>query len=255
MRVNLVRAPLTATLLSALALSAAALSAAPATAGGPTSALLSIPGAGSTASLYYTDPEYDELAGLVGMGEPGGTFDGKESGGHEFGPGVTITWLVHDVEPWRVDHVYLGGKDGPWIATQVSGGSSIWESSVLWHRPANGARLAELLDRLGLGSAAAKDTSFDGVAGAPVPETADTTAAPRAAAEPGPGADDESTWLGSAGWAFGGLLLGALLTLAWTRRRPAPADDAPSPVERPDGYAEVLARRPAQARPQTGAGG
>ena len=36
-------------------------------AGGPTSALLSIPGAGSTASLYYTDPEYDALADLVGV--------------------------------------------------------------------------------------------------------------------------------------------------------------------------------------------
>ena len=59
MRATLARAAgLAAVLLSALALSAS-----PAVAGGPTSALLSIPGAGSTASLYYTDPEYDELAG------------------------------------------------------------------------------------------------------------------------------------------------------------------------------------------------
>ena len=114
-RVHLVRAALTAALLTV-----AALAAAPAAAGGPTSALLSIPGAGSTASLYYTDPEYDELAGLVGVNEPSGTFDGQESGGHEYGAGITVTWLVHDVEPWRVDRIYLGGKDGPWISTQVS---------------------------------------------------------------------------------------------------------------------------------------
>ncbi len=29
--------------------------------------LLSVPGADSTTSLYYTDPEYDELADLVGV--------------------------------------------------------------------------------------------------------------------------------------------------------------------------------------------
>ena len=39
---------------------------APASAGGPTSAILSVPGEGKTASLYYTDPEYDQLASLVG---------------------------------------------------------------------------------------------------------------------------------------------------------------------------------------------
>jgi len=39
----------------------------PAAAGGPTSALLSVPGQGKTASLYYTDPEYDALADLVGV--------------------------------------------------------------------------------------------------------------------------------------------------------------------------------------------
>ena len=63
MRVTLARAATFAAVL----LSAFALPAAPAAAGGPTSALLSIPGAGSTASLYYTDPEYDELADLVGV--------------------------------------------------------------------------------------------------------------------------------------------------------------------------------------------
>lgn len=240
MRVSPVRAALTATLLSAISLSAA-----PATAGGPTSALLSIPGAGSTASLYYTDPEYDELAGLVGVAEPGGTFGGSASEGHEFGPGVTVTWLVHDVEPWRVDRIYLGGKDGPWISTQVSGPSgSLWESPVLWHQPEQGKRLADLLDGLGMGTGASKNTSFDGVAGAPVPESADTTPATTATTAPTAAAaqPDRAEILG---WALAGLVGGVLMTLAWTRYRGRAGTDAeegqPS-LDGSQGYTEVLAR-------------
>ena len=64
-----VRAPLTLAVLVAASLVLAA----PAQAGGPTSALLSVPGQGKTASLYYTDAEYDALAGLVGMTSDSGT--------------------------------------------------------------------------------------------------------------------------------------------------------------------------------------
>jgi hypothetical protein len=231
-RVNLVRAALTAALLSALTLMTA-----PAGAGGPTSALLSVPGAGSTASLYYTDPEYDELAGLVGVNEPSGTFEGTESGGHEYGPGVTVTWLVHDVEPWRVDRIYVGGKGGPWISTQVSdfSGGSIWESPVLWHRPANGARLTALLDDLGLETAASENADVEGVAGA---SEQDTTVAPTLAT-PDPAAAPEPGWLGRVGWTLGGLVGGALLMFAWTRRRVV---EQAEPIRSLDGSAEVLSR-------------
>ena len=228
-RVHLVRTALTAALLGV-----AALSVAPAAAGGPTSALLSIPGAGSTASLYYTDPEYDELADLVGVSQPSGTFD-TQLGTHESGPGITITWLIHDVDTWRVDRVYLGGEDGPWISTQLaSGNASIWESPVRWHQPEEGARLARLLDGLGLGTAASKNTDFEGVAGA---SEQNTTAAP--AAEPAPAATTGPGWLSRAGWALGGLVAGALLMLAWTRRRTVAQEDTGQPL---DGSVEVLAR-------------
>ncbi len=168
------------------------------------------------------------------------------AGGHAYGAGVTVTWLVHDVEPWRVDRIYLGAQDGPWISTQVSDGSgSIWESPVLWHQPEQGKRLAGLLEGLGLGTEAAKDTSFDGVAGAPVPESDDTVAAPPAATGPEPATAAESTWR-NAGWAagglLGGLLGGVLLTLAWTRRRSTDEDEPEPALAGPDGYAEVLAR-------------
>lgn len=232
-RVHVVRTALTAALLGV-----AALTAAPAAAGGPTSALLSIPGAGSTASLYYTDPEYDELADLVGVSQPSGTFD-TELGTHVSGPGITITWLIHDVDTWRVDRVYLGGEDGPWISTQLaSGNASIWESPVRWHQPQDGARLARLLDGLGLGTAASKNTDFEGVSGA---TEQDTTTAPAAAPTTGQAAAaaTEPGWIGRVGWALGGLVGGALLMLAWTRRRTAEQEDPAQPL---DGSVEVLAR-------------
>ena len=88
----------------------------PASAGGPTSAMLSVPGEGRTASLYYSDDAYEQLARLVDVGGAGAVDESGRS--HEAGTGVTVTWLVHDVEPWRVDRIYLAGDDGPWIATQ-----------------------------------------------------------------------------------------------------------------------------------------
>ena len=199
-----------------------------------------MPGAGTTSSLYYTDPEYDELAGLVGVDQPSGTFEGTESGGHEYGAGVTITWLIHDVSPWRVDRVYLGGKGGPWIATQVGGREAIWDSPVLWHHPEDGARLAALLDDLGLGTTASQDPGFDGVAGAPVDQSENTATAatpPAARTE-----SDGQRWWGRGAWALGGLMGGALLTLGWTRRRTAPAGAPLGSLDGADGYTEVLAR-------------
>ena len=37
----------------------------------------------------------------------------RASGSHEEGAGVTLTWLIHDVQVWRVDRVYLGAEGGP----------------------------------------------------------------------------------------------------------------------------------------------
>ena len=99
--------------------------------GGPPAPSSPIPGAGSTASLDHTDPEYDELADLVGVAEPGGTFGGKQSGSG------------HVVRPRRDRHLagprcravagrpHLPGRQGrPWTSTQVSdfSGSSIWKA-------------------------------------------------------------------------------------------------------------------------------
>ena len=124
-----------ASLSLAVLVAASLLLAAPAQAGGPTSALLSVPGQGKTASVYYTDPEYDALACLVGVTSGTGTVD-SSGRSHAAGAGVTVTWLIHDVMPWRVDHIYLTGEGAPWIATQLSDESGgIWDSEVVWHQP------------------------------------------------------------------------------------------------------------------------
>ncbi len=194
----------------------------PAYAGGPTSVLLSVPGEGRTASLYYTDDAYDELADLVGAFGGSGTVD-SSGRAHETGTGVTLTWLVHDVTPWRVDRVYLQGDGAPWIASQVMEGDaeSVWDSPVVWHQPVDGEGLTRLLNGLGVGqggeaaepaspvesdavvSHATEPASVVPVSAAPTPadpsDTSDTTTGDRA-------------W-----WGFGGLAGGVLLAAGWTR--------------------------------------
>jgi len=182
----------------------------PATAGGPTSVLLSVPGEGRTASLYYTDPEYDALARAVGaMSERGVD---EVDGSHQVGTPVTLTWLIHDVTPWRVDQVYV--DDGAvWISTQESpGGGPLAEQPAVWHRgtPA----LARLLDRVLPDQGSATGTAIT------PPPLQHTPAAPAPAAA----VAETSPWT-LATWAGAGLVAGAALTLTtlrWQGRRPAP---------------------------------
>ena len=181
-------------------------------AGGPTSALLTVPGAGVTASLYYTDPEYDELAGLVGMADGDGVGTVDRSGqDHENGPGIRVTWLIHDVTPWRVDHIYLEGEGAPWIATQTTGGEggNIWDAQVVWHRPASPAELAALLEDLGLAEASLAAGPFTGVPGADPPPLAEPAqdAAAGASTETAAAGGDRAVW-----WGLAGLLVGSLVT-------------------------------------------
>ena len=215
-----------ASLTVAVLVAASLMLSVPASAGGPTSALLSVPGEGKTASLYYTDPEYVALADLVGIDSETGTGKVDQSGlGHDNGPGVTVTWLIHDVTPWRVDHIYLNGEGAPWIATQVSGESGMtWDSPVVWHQPASAAELVALLDKLGVGEASREAGDFSGVAGAPLPAPAEPAPAP---AEPAPA---EASPFAGIWWGLGGLAGGVLLTMLWMRRSRADTDASPDPA-------------------------
>jgi hypothetical protein len=195
---------------------------APAHAGGPTSAILSVPGEGKTASIYYTDPEYDQLGELLGTTN-GTAVSGKvdnSGASHESGAGVTVTWLIHDVDPWRIDRIYLDAEGGPWVATQVmtGGGGSIWDSPVVWHQPTSGKELSTLLDELGVGEAARTAGDLDGVAGAPVPAVSEP-ATPQAA--------EASSSVNGVWWALGGLAAGILLVLGWMRLRSHREEEQP----------------------------
>jgi hypothetical protein len=192
----------------------------PAAAGGPTSVLLSVPGEGRTASLYYTDPEYDALARAVGaMSERGVD---EVDGSHQVGTPVTLTWLIHDVTPWRVDQVYVDGGE-VWISTQESpGGGPLAEEPAVWHQgtPA----LARLLDRVLPAQGSASRTAIT------PPPLQPTPAAPPSAAT----VADTSPWT-LAAWAAGGLVAGAVLTLSALRRqrrRPSTvAEDRPQATD------------------------
>src|SRR4029079_3373907 len=83
------------------------LAAGPAVAGGPTSVLLSLPGTGRMNVLHVGSEDYEALAGQVGASS--GMVPGEEGTGerHDQGPVLTLTWLIHDVQPWRGGELYL----------------------------------------------------------------------------------------------------------------------------------------------------
>ena len=64
-------------------------------------------------AAYVSDSVYTALAAGVGedqtgAAEPPATVtDGAEE--------VRLTWLIHDVQIWRIDRVYLTTDDGVWV--------------------------------------------------------------------------------------------------------------------------------------------
>jgi hypothetical protein len=187
----------------------------PASAGGPTSVLLVESGTRTAASLYYTDADYEVLADLVGVNKPVDTATADKAGGiGDFGGGVTMTWLIHDVAVWRVDRVYVGDKGGPWIATQsnMSGSGNVYDSPETWHRATDGPALVAFLERLGFGGAPNADA---GAAGAPVPDVV-VPATPEPAQQTSQPASPTPTWGGWA-WGLAGLALGVALALTAPR--------------------------------------
>ena len=209
----------------------------PASAGGPTSLLMAEPDTGRTSSLYFSDPDYETLATVVGAhgADVAGTVD-RSGAAHETGSMITLTWMAHDVSVWRVDRIYFAAKGGPWIASQFSldGSQSIWDSPVVWHRVPNGKVLAALLQRAGFEPGAA-GTGNDAVA-----EAADNAPAqPLTPAQPLPKtsqlASPTPIWGGWA-WGLAGLVLGVALATAAMHvvprvRRPAASQTASDSAE------------------------
>lgn len=199
--------------LLAAALAAALLSAsAPASAGGPTSVLLVSPSTGRTEALHATNEAYTTLMSQLVV-EP------VPAAGPGFEPGiggdqVVVTWMVHDVQPWRVDRITFDDDGRPeWINTvQTMGAQLQFDDQGVWHRPTDAGVLHDLLVDLGLVGRTglrAADESAEA-------ESADAAAAAPAATPPG---DDG---VGASLWALPAVAAGGVAGVLgdrWLRRR------------------------------------
>ncbi|MFI9286830.1 hypothetical protein [Streptomyces werraensis] len=173
----------------------------PATAGGPTSVLIVSATTGKTASLYYADKRYTALERLLGPVHQG-TRTRPPHLATASGQHINVTWMVHDVTPWRVHQIALpdGGQDA-WIhtSTRITDGND-----GTWHRAEQPAKLRALLAQLGVtatgaSAPAAQPTPREDLHMAPTPAAASAT----------DGGGDGAAWW----WAVPGLAAGAVLTL------------------------------------------
>ncbi|MBT3151703.1 hypothetical protein HTV45_12535 [Streptomyces sp. CHD11] len=184
--------------------------ASPAVAGGPTSVLVVSPESQETAALYYSDAEYgqlEKLLGPVGRGTPAKPPEAVSSSARL----INVTWMVHDVTPWRVDRVFVGLPDEDvWIHTA----SHVPESSNgFWHRAEYPSDVYKFLFGLGVMGRTTAPVPASGMYPAPWetaqarPATDDGTAA--AAAQTRAVAAGSTDWW----WAIPGVVAGASLAL------------------------------------------
>jgi hypothetical protein len=122
-------------------------------AGGPTSVLITVPQSGRAGALHVANPKYDQLYAAVGAeatGDPAPP-SGLRSGLED----VRLTWLIHDVQVWRIDRVHLTDQDGIWVETVVepNGDGNVFDRPSRWHRPEDGNALKVIIVGTGLMSA------------------------------------------------------------------------------------------------------
>ncbi|MEV8089360.1 hypothetical protein [Streptomyces nigra] len=206
-----------------------------ASAGGPTSVLLSAPGSQRTAALYYSDREYVALEKLLGTPARGSREQPPEEA-LMAADQINVTWMVHDVTPWRIDRVHrmARGKD-VWIrrTTDVER-----QTHASWYRAARPGELRTLLDELDLTGGPTStpraheepaDTGNAAEAESEASEAASSGAAasasPAARASSGPGAGTGWWWAGPGAVAGAVLALGLRPVVArrpWDRLRGEP---------------------------------
>jgi hypothetical protein len=121
----------------------------PASAGGPTSVLVvdyegSRAGAALTGSAAYADLE----KALSPYEPPSGDRTAPAS---FMGTSLRLTWLIHDVTPWRIDAVTVDGTD-VWVETTMSvdGSTDLFSAPSVRHRATDAALLLHTLRTLGV---------------------------------------------------------------------------------------------------------
>jgi hypothetical protein len=141
-RIGVVLSAVTATLLAV---------AGSAMAGGPTSVMLASPATHQTAALYYSDDAYNRLSALVGQ-NPVAEKGAPDLHGSPGTDDVRITWLIHDVQVWRIDHVFANAKGEVWVETILPKdfATPTIDTPGVVHRPTDAAALMSLLSGLKL---------------------------------------------------------------------------------------------------------
>jgi hypothetical protein len=167
----------------------------------------------ASAALTGTRAYEDLAAALDAFGQPSGESRPPAS---FMGTGLRITWLIHDVTPWRVDAVTVNGTD-VWVSTSVShDGSNLFDAPAVWHRPKDADLLVGTLASMGV-----LDASKPGVTPQAAATVAQSPAARPATSQAQPGVTAGAPWWVAV--AIGVAALGAGLLLGRARRPAAPA--------------------------------
>ncbi|AVH61206.1 hypothetical protein C4B68_15440 [Streptomyces dengpaensis] len=207
-----------------MALAAVLLGAPPATAGGSTSVLVVSPESEEITALYYSDEEYEKLMQLLGtLGS--GIREEPKPPGLNTGDGsrqINVTWMAHEVTPWRVDRVYPNTprSNEVWIYTATD----MRSLNGRWHKAKHPAEVRELFKKLGVtGTSSGEGTEAMGPA--PSKTTENRSTAPARTAQPNSttaaAADDGTDWW----WALPGAAAGALLARVRLPRKGEPRQE------------------------------
>lgn len=173
-------------------------------AGGPTSVLITQPATGEATALYYSSGAYADLERVLDWSDVEDPTSEPSVGSD--GASYNLTWMIHDVQPWRLDTVQITGDGAAYVTTTFVSEADLGQEAS-WREVARPRELAAILEQV-----------FSGVA---------TKAAPLPAIDPepfteadAPAAPDER-WFSLTGWRWvvPGLLGGVLLGLVARRRR------------------------------------
>lgn len=205
--------------LALVALGLTTFGAGPAQAGGPTSVLLVSPSTERTASFYNGSPEYQTLMALLDESSPEAGPAPAEEGDY-----LTVTWLIHDVQVWRIDRIHLGAEAGPWVSTTTTmEGPAGSAGDEIWHGVA-AKPLVALLTSVGLlgpdTSLGAEDASGDTTQAAALEDVGLENAGSTEATLDATGSQT-GPW-----WGLGGLVVGTAATFLVVRaKRATPAPE------------------------------
>lgn len=174
-------------------------------AGGPTSVLITQPGNGEATALYYSSGAYADLERL--LADSGAQDPSWEPPADSSGTAYNLTWMIHDVEPWRHDSVQITEDGAAYVATTLMSDSALGEQAS-WREVAQPRQLAAILDQVFSG-VAAKGASLPAIATEPLTEPGAAPAAP------------DEAWFSLTGWRWvvPGVLGGLLVGLVASRRR------------------------------------